>query len=654
MTVKFQPISPAIVTSQCQKLLERISYPAWLMTNQAQIVAVNQQWSEYLGQCDGAQMPGDKLPQVLPDFLHTEDIDNFLTSWAEAKKLQKTLEIELRLKSTSGAWQWFQVKAEPDSDQNSQITWIATAMRLGSEAAIAPGQQSSRFLAALLDYASDGIVACDADGRLVLFNRTAQAFHGLPPRPIDPEEWANYYDLYDAEGLKLLTKSEIPLFQALAGKSVVSQEMMIKPKQSEARSLLASGAAIYGSAGEKLGAVVLMHDITEYKQAMTALQQSEQNSDRLSTALQVGRAGAWLWDLSTQQMFWTKEFEILLDYEPGSTQQIYSEWLERLHPDDREHAETALQNTIDRTSKEYRCEYRIIDRNSQIRWIDAIGELHYDEQGNLQMSGLIQDITDRKQLELLNLKQTVDLQHLSRSLILTQDRLKERNQELDSFVYMVSHDLKAPLRAIANLSTWIEEDLNEQIALASQQQFLLLRQRIYRMDALIDGLLRYSQVGRQALESEVVDVGQLLSEIIDSLAPPKNFKIKFLSPLPTLVTKRILLSQVFANLLSNAIKHHDRTEGQIEIAVVSLADCYQFSIADDGPGIPAGADQERIFEMFQTLKPNSTKENTGIGLALVKKIIEGEGGRIWLDNQQNSGTCFCFTWAHNNNLESRS
>ncbi len=641
MTVNFQPTSSAVITSQCQKILDRISHLAWLMTDQTQIIAVNQRWCEYVGQFDGAQFTG---------FLHDQDLDNFLISWAEAIKLQKPLEIELRLKSISGTWEWFQIEAEPDFDQDSQITWIATAVRLGSEAAILPGQQSDQFLAALLDYASDGVVACDADGRLVLFNRAAQAFHGLPPKPIDPEEWANYYDLYDADGLKLLTKSEIPLFQALEGKSVVSQEMMIKPRQSEARSLLASGAAIYGSTGEKLGAVVLMHDITEYKQAMTALQQSEQNSNRLSTALQVGKAGAWLWDLSTQKIFWTKEFEILLDYEPGSTQQIYSEWLERLHPDDREQTETALQNTIDHKSHGYRCEYRIIDRNSQIRWIDAIGELHYDEQGNLQMSGLIQDITDRKQLELLNLKQTVDLQHLSRSLMLTQNRLKERNQELDSFVYMVSHDLKAPLRAIANLSTWIEEDLNEQIAPASQQQFLLLRQRIYRMDALIDGLLRYSQVGRQALESEVVDVAQLLSEIIDSLAPPKDFKIKFLSPLPTLFTKRILLSQVFANLLSNAIKHHDRTEGQIKISVVSLDDCYQFSIADDGPGIPVGADQERIFEMFQTLKPNNTKENIGIGLALVKKIVEGEGGQIWLDNQQITGTCFCFTWVHNSNL----
>ena len=114
-------------------------------------------------------------------------------------------------------------------------------------------------------------------------------------------------------------------------------------------------------------------------------------------------------------------------------------------------------------------------------------------------------------------------------------------------------------------------------------------------------------------------------------------------PLPTLDTKRILLSQIFANLLSNAIKHHDRADGKIEITAEDLGDRYQFSIADDGPGIPAGAARDRIFEIFQTLKPSISNANTGIGLALVKKIVEGEGGEIWLDNTE-IGARFCFTW----------
>lgn len=746
----------ATVTVRYQKLLERIPYLAWLMTEQGEIITFNQLWYQYLGQSSG---------NALREILHEEERDRFLEQWDKAKKNQKPLEIKLQLQSLLGHWEWFKVELEPDSDELGQMTWIGTATRLGSEAAISGQQQSVQFLAALLNHASDGIVACNAEGELVLFNRMAQAFHGLPPEPIDPEEWANYYDLYDRDGLKVLTKSEIPLFRALQGEAVVSQEMMIKSKAGGDRSLLANGTAIYSPTGEKLGAVALMRDITDYRQ-----------SERLLIALQVAKTGAWNWDLVHQKIFWTREFEILFDYEPETTQQVYSEWIERLHPDDREHSETALQSAIDRTLPEYRCEYRIVHRNGQIRWIDAIGELYTDEQGNMRLSGLVHDITERKQaeialqtseelfrhtfehtpvgfaqvkldgsllrvnqkfceivgysktelltttfqkitepadleedlalveqllndeireytlekryihkqghhvwvsltaslvreiapagqigtpqyflaaikditerkhLELLNQAQTADLQCLNNTLMLTQQQLEERNQELDSFVHTVSHDLKAPLRSIANLSEWIEDDLSGQISEDNQKQFQLLRQRVSRMDALVDGLLRYSRVGRQELPIEPVDVAQLLAETIDSLDPPASFKIKILSPLPTLNTKRILLGQTFANLLSNAIKHHHRATGHVEISVEDEGDRYQFSIADDGPGIPTRKGRERIFEIFQTLQPHSAGTNTGIGLALVKKIVEGEGGRIWLEENNKEGACFCFTW----------
>jgi PAS domain S-box-containing protein len=520
MAVNFQQDS---VANLCQKLLDHIPVIAWLMKDQGDIIAVNKQWCKYIEQHHLTQ------PAQITEILHSKDIDSFLLVWAEAKKLQKSLDKRFHFKSSSKDGEWFQIEVEPEVDELNQFTWIGTATQISSPAAFPNQYQSAQFLTALLDYASDGIVACDANGQLVLFNRAAQSFHGLPPEPIDPEEWANYYDLYDSNGTNILTKSEIPLFQALEEKTVISQEMMIKAKQGQDRSLLASGAAIYSTTGEKLGAVVLMRDITEYKRAMIALQQSEQKfraifdgvfqfiglikpdgtlteanltalkfggmqaeeaigrlfwevpgwnfsptttqllkeltakaaqgefvrcevevtgadhrlividfslmpirnehdevimlipegrditqlrqaetdrnlaeyySERLSTVLKVAKAGAWIWDFNNQKIFWTREFEILLDYDPGSTQQIYSEWLERLHPDDREKAKTALQNTIDHKSPTYRCEYRVICRDGQIRWIDAVGELHYDEQGNSQMSGLIYDITDRKQAEL--------------------------------------------------------------------------------------------------------------------------------------------------------------------------------------------------------------------------------------------------------------
>jgi PAS domain S-box-containing protein len=643
-------------------------------------------------------------------------------------------------------------------------------------------QATLQFLEALLANASDGIVACDADGHLVLFNLAAQMFHGMPPEPIEPENWAEYYDLYDRDGVRNLTKSEVPLFRALQGEAVVSQEMMIKSKLGGDRSILASGIAIYSATGEKMGAVVLMKDITAYKRAEIERCRVQLYNERLSIAMRVAKAGAWTWDLYSQKTFWTPEFEVLFDYEPGSTEQVYSEWLDRVHPDDIDRVETTLQQAIDGVFPEYRCDYRIVLRNGQIRWIDVIGELHPDEQGQPQsMSGLVYDVTDRKQAEIalqtseelfrktfehiplgfahvaldgsllrvnqkfgeivgrsqaellattfqaitepadlaedialvaqlvngeideytlekryihkqghhvwVNLTvalirsiatdknlgtpqyfiaavkditdrkqweltiqtQSADLQRLNNSLILVQQQLQERNQELDRFVSIAAHDLKAPLRGISNLSEWIEEDLQAQIP-GENPQLQLLRQRVKRMDALIDGLLRYSRAGREELMTETIDVGEVLAETIDSLSPPDSFKIKVVNSMPILDTKRLLLTQVFANLINNAIKHHDRIDGCIEITVEDLGNRDLFAITDDGPGIPPGESRDRVFEIFQTLHPTTdSTENTGIGLALVKKIVEGEGGEIWLDSEYELGCRFCFTWLKTEN-----
>jgi PAS domain S-box-containing protein len=235
--------------------------------------------------------------------------------------------------------------------------------------------------------------------------------------------------------------------------------------------------------------------------------------------------------------------------------------------------------------------------------------------------------------------------------IQAQAALEQRNQELDSFVYVVSHDLKAPLRAIANLSEWIEEDLEGSLSVANQQQMELLRSRVYRMEATIDGLLDYARIGRVDETIESVSIAELLAEVIDSIAPPPTFRIELPPDLPTLSTRRLPLFQVFANLIGNGIKHHDRMDGSIVIliakratkAVADRGDCYEFAIADDGPGI-APEHHERMFKIFQAVNPQNRADSTGIGLAIVKKIIEAEGGTIWLESELGKGTTFYFTW----------
>ncbi|BAY83048.1 two-component sensor histidine kinase [Calothrix parasitica NIES-267] len=256
---------------------------------------------------------------------------------------------------------------------------------------------------------------------------------------------------------------------------------------------------------------------------------------------------------------------------------------------------------------------------------------------------IIRDITEQIQVREKLEANVQELSRLSLLLANTNQALTERNQELDSFAYIASHDLKAPLRGIANLSEWLEEDIQDDLAPENQRQFELLRKRVYRMEGLINGLLEYSRVGRTQTSSEKVDVCQLLAEIIDSLSPPTTFNIEIIGEMPIFVTKRLLLRQVFANLIGNAIKHHPRDDGNIKVSVEDKQQLYKFIVRDDGLGIDP-KNQDQIFTIFQTLQSRDKKENTGVGLSIVKKIVESEGGQITVDSELGKGATFYFTW----------
>ncbi|MCU7905387.1 MAG: CHASE domain-containing protein [Candidatus Thiodiazotropha sp. (ex Epidulcina cf. delphinae)] len=220
---------------------------------------------------------------------------------------------------------------------------------------------------------------------------------------------------------------------------------------------------------------------------------------------------------------------------------------------------------------------------------------------------------------------------------------ERRAQYLEQFAYVTSHDLKAPLRAVANLAQWIEEDLSNKLDDTSREQLALLRDRVRRMHDLIEGLLEYSRVGRTGDSEIQVDTQELINEIIDSLSPPEGFTIKIKGKLPALYVDRLQLGQVFSNLISNSLKHHGGDKGKIRIKGESFGEIYQFSVCDDGQGI-APEYHNKVFMMFQTLEPGDFENSTGIGLALVKKIVEEHGGTIRLKSAVGEGACFFFTW----------
>jgi signal transduction histidine kinase len=222
-------------------------------------------------------------------------------------------------------------------------------------------------------------------------------------------------------------------------------------------------------------------------------------------------------------------------------------------------------------------------------------------------------------------------------------RLELSNAELDQFAYIASHDLKAPLRGIANLAHWIEEDLQDNLREDTREMLEMLRGRMQRLESLIDGLLEFSRVGRVRAHPDTVNIGTLVGEVIELLAPPPTTTMVVKNGMPTMVTDRLGLQQVFMNLIGNAIKYARGDGARIEIGVYDAGMFYDFFVADNGPGI-APEYHDKIWGIFQTLAPRDEVEGTGIGLSIVKKAVERRGGSVRLESEPGRGATFSFLW----------
>src|SRR4030042_3531533 len=265
-------------------------------------------------------------------------------------------------------------------------------------------------------------------------------------------------------------------------------------------------------------------------------------------------------------------------------------------------------------------EDEIVTKTGQVKDV-AIKASLIEVRGRRFLQGIFRDITENKKAEAVQTKLL--------------DQLASANQELKDFAYVVSHDLKAPLRGIKTMADWISTDYADKLNDDGKEQLKLLANRVDRMHNLIDGILQYSRIGRIEEEKVPVDLNKLVLEIIDMLAPPENITITIEKELPTITCEQTRLMQVFQNLLSNAIKYMDKPKGTIKVGCVEENGFWRFSVTDKGPGIEEKY-FEKIFKIFQTLQPRDEFESTGIGLTLAKKIVELYGGKIWLHTKSSS------------------
>jgi len=257
-----------------------------------------------------------------------------------------------------------------------------------------------------------------------------------------------------------------------------------------------------------------------------------------------------------------------------------------------------------------------------------IGAQSVDLNGLRYVYRSARDLSERKRVDREN------RQHLQ--------ELERINKELDDFVYVASHDLRSPLRAIKTLAQWIIDD-DPSVDAKTKERLQLIQGRAQRMTQLLDDVMIYARAGKTTESAAVMSAAALTAEIAVTLQVPDGYRILTDRSLEQVSVQRAPLEQVIHNLIGNAIKHHDRNRGSVRIWAVDMGERHRFFIADDGPGIPEQY-REAVFEMFTTLKPRDEVEGSGMGLALVRKVVTGLGGECGIQASAGRGTCLWFDW----------
>ncbi|WP_396170435.1 ATP-binding protein [Flavobacterium sp.] len=218
--------------------------------------------------------------------------------------------------------------------------------------------------------------------------------------------------------------------------------------------------------------------------------------------------------------------------------------------------------------------------------------------------------------------------------------LEKQNQSLNEYAHIVSHDLKSPLRSIHSLITWIQEDNEKIFDEKTSNYFSLIQKKVEKMNHLIQGILTYTKIDKVNIIKEEIDLNDLVNNIVNMIFIPSHVEIVIKNKLPIIRNDAFRMQQLFQNLISNAINFNDKPTGFVDIAFVENEMEYIFSIKDNGVGI-SDKDQEKIFQIFESITVDD--KSTGIGLSIVKRILDNSNEKIWLESQENIGTAFFFT-----------
>ena len=463
-------------------------------------------------------------------------------------------------------------------------------------------------LEAVLKTVLDGVITIDSQGRIESFNPSAARIFGYQPEEVIgrnvkmlmPDPYHTEHDGYLQNFLETGERKIIGIGREVSARR---KDGTVFPMELGVNEMNIDGERKF---------VGTIRDITERNEAEAS---QEEEAERLQAVMNTVLDGLITIDAHGAILSFNPAAVRIFGYEPD---EVVGENVKILMPAPyHEEHDGYLQNYLQTGLK------KVIGIGREVSARRKDGSIFPMELGINEMAvsgrrcfvGTIRDISERKAAE--------------EAVAGYVRRLKKSNAELDQFAHIASHDLRAPLRGMDNVAKWIEDDLPDDIDDGIREKLGLLRGRVGRMEKLLADILAYSRAGKRESKPENINCEALFEEVVTWVAPREGISVRAATALPDIVTSRTLLEQVFLNLISNAVKHHDRETGEVTLSHRIQGDYHVFTIQDDGPGIPE-AFQERVFGMFQTLKSRDKVEGSGIGLAIVKKIVEATGGQVSL------------------------
>ncbi len=471
-------------------------------------------------------------------------------------------------------------------------------------------------LAAIVEYSNDGIITKALDGRILTWNKGAEKIFGYssdeaigkPISIIIPNE--------------LLPEEKNILKRLSSGEHIDHYETIRRAKSGRVVDVSVTISPIKANDGTIAGASKIVRDISSRKQTEVALHQTE---ERYSITLAAVNDGIWDWHVPSGNSFFSPVYYALLGYTDMEFPANYASWQSLIHPEDIERVEHDIRQSIE-TGRGFEIALRMRMKSGEWLWVSTRGKtVKRDSDGKAErMVGTLSDITARK---------------------LTEQALLDKNIELDRFAYTVSHDLKSPLITIQAYAGMIKNDLETGKYERAQDDMKRIENAAGKMTKLLNDLLELSRAGRMMDEPSPVDMNRLVEHTLQQLAGPiagSHVEIVLHPDLPSVLGDQKRIAEVMQNLIENAIKYMgDQAAPRIEIGTRQDGKECVFFVSDNGKGIDP-SHHEKIFGLFKKLDAKS--EGTGIGLALVKRIVEAHGGKVWVESEgEGKGSRFCFT-----------